>query len=50
MKITREQLIKMIKEELGDPAGEAEAENKEKHEQLGRESLQALKKLTQSLT
>ena len=26
MKITREQLIKMIKEELGDPAGEAEAE------------------------
>ena len=26
MKITREQLINMIKEELGDPAGEAEAE------------------------
>ena len=26
MKITREYLIKMIKEELGDPAGEAEAE------------------------
>ena len=30
MKITREQLIKMIKEELGDPAGEAEAEKQRK--------------------
>ena len=30
MKITREHLIKMIKEELGDPAGEAEAERQRK--------------------
>ena len=30
MKITREQLIKMITEELGDPAGEAEAEKQRK--------------------